>query len=274
MSWGAIGGSVASAVVGSALSKEGGGSSSSSGIMTTPVHGGGLFDTNINTGQISLTQPMREAQQNLFSYAKGIDPFQKQAGALGLGFLNQVGSFDPFEAAATQAGRMNDIMAPEWNRQNLSLENRLFQQGRLGSTGGSQQQGALYEAQNQQQAKNLVDALGQAQNIQGNLINRGLLLGKTPMQMQTQALNNLFGMNTSALNQMRAGIVGGTSQGPIAPTLMNQLGQGLLAGGASGLANADWGSMFGGSDPWNNQNPAGWGTVPGSQQSQMLASQW
>ena len=239
MSFGAIGGAIGSAVVGSALGGGGGGGGSSQAQTPTPIDisGGGLFDTT-GKGQISLTPEMQAIQQQLLGTAGGQGQFQQQAGQLGAGFLGQVGEFDPFAAAQTQFGRMEDILAPQRDQQRLAQESRLFSQGRLGSTGGSQQQQALENVFSQQQAQNLAQALGQAQDIQGQQIERGAFLSQIPQAQQTQALQNLLGIQKGGLSQLQAGLSGGGSTTTTTPPGFDPLGMmgtGLMTSGAEQL---------------------------------------
>jgi len=232
----------------------GGGSASTTATTPTPIDisGGGLFDTTAG-GQINLTPEMQAIQQGMFTQAGGQDPFQQQAGALGAGFLGQVGEFDPFAAAQTQFGRMEDILAPQRDQQRLAQESRLFSQGRLGSTGGAQQQQALESAFLQQQQQGLYDALGQGQDIQNMQIDRGLLLGKTPLTMQTQGLENLLGIQKGALGQLgMGGTLGGSTMTSTTPGIgpLATLGTGLMTGGAEQLRQGFQGMFSSPSDPY------------------------
>jgi len=236
----------------------GGGGGSSSSVTTTPnplaISGGGLFDTTAR-GQINLTPEMQAIQSGLFAQAGGQDPFQQQAGTLGAGFLGQVGEFDPFAAAQTQFGRMEDILAPQRDQERMAQESRLFSQGRLGSTGGAQQQQALESAFLQQQQQGLYDALGQGQAIQGQQIAQGMALGQVPLSQQTQSLNNLLGIQTGAVDQLEmGGTLGGNTVTSTTPGIdpLATLGTGMMTGGAEQLQQGI-GGLFS-SNNYMNQN--------------------
>jgi len=229
----------------------GGGGGSSSAVTTTPldIRGGGLFDTT-SGGQINLTPEMQAIQAGLFGQAGGQDPFQQQAGQMGLDFLNQAGSADPFQTAATQFGRMEDILAPQREQERMSQESRLFAQGRLGSTGGAQQQQALESAFLQQQQQGLYDALAQGQAIQGQQVSQGMALGQLPQSMQTQSLNNLLGINKGALAQMGIGGTATSTTPGIDP--LATLGTGLMTGGAEQLGQGFQGMFSSGGGGYNS----------------------
>lgn len=211
----------------------GGGSTQQTQQQVRDVSGGGLFDTT-GAGQITLTPEMQAIQQGLFGQAGGT-PLGQQATELGAGFLGQVGEFDPFAAAQTQFGRMEDILTPGREQQRLAQESRLFSQGRLGSTGGAQQQKALEQTFSQQQAQNLAAALGQAQGIQGQQIQQGMALGAFAPQQQTQALQNLLGIQQGAMGQLGQTGLGGQTMTTPGVDPFGALGTGLMTGGAEML---------------------------------------
>lgn len=225
----------------------------------TNISGGGLFNTAFGPGgaTINLSPEMQAIQSGLFSQAQGLSPLQQQYQQLGQGFLGQVGAFDPFAAAETQFNRLEAILAPGREQQRQAQESRLYSQGRLGSTGGGLEQQAFQQAIENQRAMNLVNALGQAQDIQGNLINYGTTLSNMPISLQDQALSNLIGVQGAGLQQLRGGAFGGgvqTTQQAY-PTLGQQVGTGLLMGGMD-MFGQGLGGMF-------NPSPAT-GTSPGN----------
>ncbi len=74
----------------------------------------------------------------------------------------------------------------------MNLENRLFQQGRLGSVGGSTQQKALQGAFTQQQAQNQARAMGDVQNYMKMLSDMGAgMFGTTAPYMGITDPNDL-----------------------------------------------------------------------------------
>lgn len=171
-------------------------------------------------------------------YQRGIQqalPFFQQAGATaaqapGAGFLSQLQEFDPYQAAETQFGRLEEILDPGRERARGSLEARLLSQGRLGSTGGGVQQEGLETAIEQSRRQGLFDAFGQAQQTQQNLL--GLGTGLNQQQMQRAAQQQALGLGQAGfLTGAGAGLEGlGLSR----QQMQQQLGLGAL-GGATGL---------------------------------------
>lgn len=167
-------------------------------------------------------------------YQRGIQqalPFFQQASQIGsqspgAGFLSQLNQFDPYQAAETQFGRLEDILNPARERTRGSLEARLLSQGRLGSTGGTLQQEGLETAIDQSRRQGLFDAFGQAQQTQQNLL--GLGTGLNQQQMQRAAQLQQLGLGQAGfLTGAGAGIEGlglGRQQS------MQQLGLGALQG--------------------------------------------
>lgn len=143
----------------------------------------------------------------------------QQALGLGQGFLGQLGTFDPMQAAGEQFGRMESILAPGRQLQTEGLESKLLRQGRLGSTGGSLQQQALSGAHEQSRTQGLYDAFGQAQAAQQNLLGMGQGLTSLGLPMagygQQQGMQNLqqmIGLEQLPLQQLQMGGGFGTQQ--------------------------------------------------------------
>jgi hypothetical protein len=63
------------------------------------------------------------------------------------GFFGALGSFDPNQAAADYTNTLNARALPQEQQQRNQMEDRLFAQGRLGTTGGGVNQEALFKAQ-------------------------------------------------------------------------------------------------------------------------------
>jgi len=85
------------------------------------------------------------------------------------GFGDALGSFDPLDAQQEIFEQQQSLFAPAQEQDRLALENRLLQQGLLGSTTGALRSGALREAQGQQDLARQVAAFEQAQQTQRNL---------------------------------------------------------------------------------------------------------
>lgn len=119
-----------------------------------------------------------------------------QSGLFGQGFANQ-------QAAGNFSGLMNSRLAsmraaaqPEQNRMFNSLQDRLFAQGRLGSTGGSENMRALFDSFAQQDLGFQNAAFGQA-------MQRGNFLSNLGSQQIAQG-SGLLGQNLGQFNQNAA----------------------------------------------------------------------
>lgn len=112
---------------------------------------------------------------------------------------NQSGLFDQFLNTQRQAAQ------PQFNRQIQDLENRLFSQGRLGSTGGAEALRGVFEAQNQADLGFQNNAFGLAQNQQGFLAG----LGGQQIGLGSQ----LLGQNLGQFNQDISGLQGALGLG-------------------------------------------------------------
>lgn len=124
-----------------------------------------------------------------------LDPrFAGQSQALlnqATGAFGQLSSFDPNVAAQEQFSRLESLMAPERQAQQMGLESRLFSQGRLGSTGGAGEQQALQSAIQQQQSANAIGAFEQAMQRQQQLQGMGLQALQGAGQLEQMPLQNL-----------------------------------------------------------------------------------
>jgi len=98
------------------------------------------------------------------------------------GLLGQVPQ--QLQAAATpeaSLGFLSRAFAPQFERQQLSQESRLFNQGLLGTTAGGLQTQALREAQNQALVQNALSAQQQAFQRGQGLLGSALQLGAAPL---------------------------------------------------------------------------------------------
>ena len=155
--------------------------------------GTGQFDRDAGTASVQLTPEMQQLQQLFGQQAgqfagQGQTALGQQAGALGEQFLGGLQA-DPFAAAETQFGRMEEILNPARQRQREALEGRLLQQGRLGSTGGTLQQEGLEGAIEQSRQQGLVNALQQSQAMQAQQAGLGQQLGLFGQQQQDVGFN-------------------------------------------------------------------------------------
>ena len=85
---------------------------------------------------------------------------------------------------------MEEMYNPQRDQQRGALESRLFSQGRLGSTGGSNEQGAFETAIERQRSQNMLQAMGQAQGIQQQQYNQELGKGQFDFGIHQGNLNN------------------------------------------------------------------------------------
>jgi len=297
MSMGIIGGAVASSVAGGLVSKAmGGGSSGSSSSQQAYANpftsDTGLFDSTWTGDRLKTRKDYRlnslqnralsKANQYMGMEAPQFDQLQD----LGTGFLNQVGSFDPYQAAQDQYNLLSPELLRQQEQDMLNQENRLFAQGRLGSTGGAQDMESLARAQEASRAQMMYDSWAQGQAAQQQMAGLGLNFASAAPSLQgaygqlgSAYLNPALQIDQQALQsaQVAGGLAGAMNTGTLTqtggPNMWDSLGSGLMQSGANMLGNVDWGSMFGGGAPSWNQTPQTWGTVAGSQQSQMLADQ-
>jgi len=147
------------------------------------------------------------------------------------------GGYDPYAAAETLFGRMDQILAGGRERQRQGLESRLLSQGRLGSTGGAFEFQGLESTIEAERARQLNQAFGTAQQVQQGMFGRGLA--------ELQAGIGLQGIGQS---QLALGLQAGQGaqqaqmfniQNQIAasqqmPSLLAGLGTGALTGWAAG----------------------------------------
>jgi len=128
------------------------------------------FDVSSVLGQSSVDGQQVNAQlspelQRIYSGLLGQVPQQLQAAATpeaSIGFLSRA-------------------FAPQFERQQLSQESRLFNQGLLGSTAGQLQSQGLREAQNQALVQNALSAQQQAFQRGQGLLGSALQLGAAPL---------------------------------------------------------------------------------------------
>ena len=128
------------------------------------------------------------------------------------GFLSAAGAFDPFAAAEQQFNRLDAILAPGRTEARSGGAAGLLATGRLGSTAGNRLQGEIERQIEQQRQSMLVDQFNSAQNVQDQMVNRGIALGTygqqkqlTQQQLATGALGNAFGIDSQLQAQLGLG---------------------------------------------------------------------
>ncbi len=187
MSFGAIGGAVATSVIGGMLSGSGDspGQPSQSQTSTGPFNlegglfGGSSFDPK--TGQVNqvLDPRLASIQGQGFDLGAGFNQqamtnpnigFANQAGG---NFLQGLGQQNPLDLQSQLFQQQSTLLQPGFDQQNLDLEGRLFAQGRLGSTSGSNQQNAQLDSQNTAFGQLLAQSFQQSQQQQAQQANLG-----------------------------------------------------------------------------------------------------
>lgn len=88
----------------------------------------------------ALSDPYKKLQESMLASSQG--------------FMGGLGTYDPQAVTQRQYEQLEAMQTPARERERLALEDRLYAQGRLGSTGGALQQQAQQEAFQQQQAMN------------------------------------------------------------------------------------------------------------------------
>ena len=128
----------------------------------------------------------------------------------------QIQDLDPMELQQQLYNQQLGLLQPEQERQALTQESRLLQQGRLGSTGGAGQMQALQEAQGQQRLGLLSNSYQQAQATQDAMRQREMQdlatmmqIGNIPGQYAGQSMNlaKLRGANAWNRANMISGAV-------------------------------------------------------------------
>lgn len=124
----------------------------------TSGFGTGSFDGTNATAELSA--PYADLRNTFLGGAKGIFGAMKD--------------YNPDDAASSLLGRYRKMSDPREARQRSQLENRLFKQGMLGSTGGGERTEALLGAQGTADLQRQNLAFNQAQQVQDQLMNRGM----------------------------------------------------------------------------------------------------
>ena len=281
--WGPIAGGVASTAVGSLL---GGGDSSANDTQEAFQDfstSGGLFDSalrNTGKGQDSVVDygingPIGNLQSQLIGGAQNMFGNQGNAGMageIGAQFLGGLGSSNPLETQQALFGQLSPQLIAQQNQDFFDMEGRLFGQGRLGSTGGNNQLGTLFDSQADARNRLLGDTFGMAQQAQAQQAGIGAQMSQLDPQLQglfsgigNQQLMAALGIQDSADRSFRTGAqVGGASR--ISEQNAGQdlglggaIGRGLMMGGldkiGQGVEGFDFGNMFGGSPPNMSAQP-------------------
>ena len=161
----------------------------SSGLGQTGMAEGGAFTQSLN--------PQWQQAQN-----QQLGASNTAIGQLGA-FNNSPFQATPFDLQGTVQNQYNlleGLQQPQRDQAQLSQEERLFAQGRLGSTSGGMEQRNMMDAIGQQQSQNMFNAYNQG--LAGQQQQYGQQLGQSQQQgQQQQLLGNLgTGLFSSALS--------------------------------------------------------------------------
>lgn len=178
------------------------------GVQTQATAGG--VEPTIQQGMFG--QPV-QGQGELSQLLGAITPQATQAAQ---GFLGQLQSFSPQEAAQQEFQNIQEILAPQREQQRETLEERLFRQGRLGSTGGGVEQEAFGRAVQAQDVQLATQALDRARSAQQGFL--GLAQGLTQLPAQIAQQTGQLGLSQrqqrlSALSGMFNQLVQGEQLG-------------------------------------------------------------
>lgn len=223
--------------------------------------------TNQNVSDIS-GQAYGLSQEWLNKRANPLYAANEQKGLFGAGnLLDKAAGFDPESAAKSEYDLMQQIYAPTRENDNLNMENRLLQQGRLGlnygTYGAAPELMALKEAQRMQDLNATKDSRQLAFDRQNNMISQAGALNNIGIQSgaagtaQQKAYydmaNGLFGMGMSGdkfiedMNNSRTARAGTLQNMAMKPEefVSNVTGQALTAGANRSSAEQANARLFG-----------------------------
>ena len=268
MSFGAIGGSLLTTAVGSAFSSGGGpGTPSQSSEQVNPFGiSGGLFggsgfgeDGSVNFNldpQLAQLQGQGLNQSNQFGNLALNNAGSQGAFNLGQQFMGQLNETNPLALQNTLFQQQAGLLQPQFQQQQLDQEGRLFAQGRLGSTAGSNQQEALLNSQNNTFGQLLANAFQQSQGQQQQTAGLASMFSQLDPQLSglfqslgTGGLSNALNINQGNIDTLALGGDLNTSSstiGALGPEANNPLSAGLITSGAGGIGKALGGLFQGG----------------------------
>ncbi len=246
MSWVAVGGAAVSVVGG--MMSDGGGAAPSVSRVQDFTSNSGLFNTTFSGGNVNTTaatglqelQAQGVSSANQFAGQVQGDPLAAQFRGAAGGLMGDFQS-NPFMAQQQLFDQGNQILAPQQEQARLAQEQRLFSQGRLGSSGalsGSNDQAMLLRAQQEQTQGLFNQSFGQAQMQQAQ---QGALAGQFAQGALGQQ-GGLFNLSNMGLQQalsienagnqqaQTAGDINRTTTGAV-PGQGSPLGDGLMSAG-------------------------------------------
>lgn len=186
------------------------------------------------------------------------NPLADESSLIASRFLNELNETDPMAIAQNQFNLLNPILQEQQMQEQMDLENRLFAQGRLGSTSGSQDFNAFLDSTRDAERKLLFDSLGQGMAVQAQNASLAATLAQLdPTLRQAQLglaggmLNLPLGIQQAMLQQAQVagGLAGATNTGQLTSPGIDvgqSIGAGLLNQGIQGITNAIPGLFSGG----------------------------
>ena len=195
-------------------------------------------------GEVSLSPEMQQLlDYNLMNSLATTPSVMLEANAMRQGFGSNLLSYNPTVAAQQLYSQLAPARERDFMNQYLGLENRLFSQGRLGSSGNLSGQAdleALFRAQEAQRAQDMFKSYGLAQDTQRNLFGLYSAAAGLPATVSMANLQPLFAIQEASLQPM--GLFGelagsrGTQTGTTTsygPSARYMIGAGLMNAGGS-----------------------------------------
>jgi len=208
------------------------------------MFGSATFDEDGRAADIQLDPEMKKLYDRLYGRAGG---YAEQIEAMGK---------DPLAMENKFYEQQKAISAPGEEKERLALESRLLAQGMLGSTGGAGRTQSLLEAQGMKDLVRRSDAMSQSQQLldlyrtrETGDIKQSLGIGALPYDYATLGRGIGGGMSSAA--QYGAGLrsIGAMGVGATNASMWGGIGR--------GVADADWGSVFGSSPSTSSLQQAG-----------------
>lgn len=132
----------------------------------TQVHDG-VIDFNMNEAIMNMQNQLRGDSRGLLS--SGVDMMGQ-----GQQLAGRAASMDPNQIARQQYNMMSQLAAPGEHQARTGMENRLFSQGLLGSSGGAAQMGQMQQALGQADLQRQQQAMGMGQQVQAQQMQNAL----------------------------------------------------------------------------------------------------
>jgi hypothetical protein len=258
MPWGAVAGAVVGGVMANkAAKKSAAAQDRAAGLayqQSLPwdvkgMFGSATFDEDGRAADIQLDPEMKKLYDRLYGRAGG---YAEQIEAMGK---------DPLAMENKFYEQQKAISAPGEEKERLALESRLLAQGMLGSTGGAGRTQSLLEAQGMKDLVRRSDAMSQSQQLldlyrtrETGDIKQSLGIGALPYDYATLGRGIGGGMSSAA--QYGAGLrsIGAMGVGATNASMWGGIGR--------GVADADWGSVFGSSPSTSSLQQAGMNKSP------------